>query len=172
MRETTHPKVLVEQSISDVMPMALQKEVKISTFLDTGLGQIIVDPSQIRRVLTNLLSNAVKFSYDGGVVEVHATRRPALDFMETGGVFEGLDDDWTEFSVVDHGVGIPNHERDRVFDAFYQVESSAQSVPGGTGLGLSIVKHLVTSMGGQVGMEPNHPQGSVFWLTVPSLNRP
>ena len=39
---------------------------------------------------------------------------------------------------------------------------------GGTGLGLSIVKHLVTSMGGDVGMEPNFPTGSVFWFTIPS----
>jgi signal transduction histidine kinase len=54
-----------------------------------------------------------------------------------------------------------------VFERFYRADPSRSREAGGTGLGLSIVKHLVESMGGQVGVDPNTPRGSIFWLRLP-----
>jgi signal transduction histidine kinase len=73
-----------------------------------------------------------------------------------------------EIRVADTGIGIPSAERLKVFDAFYQVDSSATREYGGTGLGLSIVKRIVDAHGGNVHVEGNEPNGTVFVVTLPS----
>ena len=66
----------------------------------------------------------------------------------------------------DDGPGIAAKHRERVFERFYRADPSRSREAGGTGLGLSIVKHLVESMGGDVGVEPNEPNGTIFWLRL------
>jgi signal transduction histidine kinase len=70
--------------------------------------------------------------------------------------------------VSDSGIGIPASERSKVFDAFYQVDSSSTREYGGTGLGLSIVKRIVDAHGGSVTIQGNEPTGTVFVVTLPS----
>jgi len=72
-----------------------------------------------------------------------------------------------EFRVSDTGIGIPEGERSRVFDAFYQVDSSSTREQGGTGLGLSIVRRLVDGHDGFVRIVDNVPKGTVFVVTIP-----
>jgi two-component system phosphate regulon sensor histidine kinase PhoR len=72
-----------------------------------------------------------------------------------------------ELSVTDTGIGIPEAERTRVFDAFYQVDSSSTREQGGTGLGLSIVKRLVEGHDGRVRVEANQPTGARFVVLIP-----
>jgi signal transduction histidine kinase len=72
-----------------------------------------------------------------------------------------------EVRVLDTGIGIPARERDKVFDAFYQVDSSSTREYGGTGLGLSIVKRLVEAHGGSIAIEDNEPRGTVFVVSLP-----
>ena len=67
---------------------------------------------------------------------------------------------------------VPMEERAKVFDAFYQVDSSSTREYGGTGLGLSIVKRLVDAHEGRVTIEDNHPHGAVFVVTLPVDGRP
>ena len=69
--------------------------------------------------------------------------------------------------VADTGIGIPARERTKVFDAFYQVDSSSTREYGGTGLGLSIVKRLVEAHGGSIRIESNEPRGTVFVVRLP-----
>jgi signal transduction histidine kinase len=72
-----------------------------------------------------------------------------------------------EVRVIDTGIGIPPRERLRVFDAFYQIDSSSTREFGGTGLGLSIVKRLVEGHRGAIRIEDNDPRGTVFVITLP-----
>jgi two-component system, NarL family, sensor histidine kinase BarA len=72
-----------------------------------------------------------------------------------------------EVRVIDTGIGIPQRERSRVFDPFYQVDSSSTREYGGTGLGLSIVKRLVDAHGGKISIEDNEPKGTVFVVVLP-----
>jgi signal transduction histidine kinase len=72
-----------------------------------------------------------------------------------------------EIRVSDTGIGIPDEEKTKVFDAFYQVDSSSTRQVGGTGLGLSIVKRLVEGHQGTVMIEDNVPRGAVFVVTIP-----
>ncbi len=73
-----------------------------------------------------------------------------------------------EVTVSDTGIGIPSAVRGKVFDAFYQVDSSSTREYGGTGLGLSIVKRIVDAHGGSVKIQGNEPAGTVFVVTLPS----
>jgi signal transduction histidine kinase len=72
-----------------------------------------------------------------------------------------------EVRVADTGIGLPDHEKTKVFDAFYQVDSSSTRQVGGTGLGLSIVKRLVEAHDGRVFIEDNRPKGSIFVVIIP-----
>jgi signal transduction histidine kinase len=72
-----------------------------------------------------------------------------------------------EVRVMDTGIGIPSREREKVFDAFYQVDSSSTREYGGTGLGLSIVKRLIEAHAGRIGIEDNAPKGTVFVVSLP-----
>jgi signal transduction histidine kinase len=118
----------------------------------------------------NLIENAIKFTPKDGTVRLVA-RLAAMSMAppgEEGGlVLLGARRTAVELRVIDTGIGIPEHERDRVFDAFYQVDSSSTREQGGTGLGLSIVRRLVDGHEGTVRVESNAPQGAVFVVTIP-----
>jgi signal transduction histidine kinase len=69
--------------------------------------------------------------------------------------------------VEDTGPGIPERERERIFERFYRVDKGRSRDAGGTGLGLAIVKHLVRAMGGSVRVETGHAGGSLFRVRFP-----
>jgi two-component system phosphate regulon sensor histidine kinase PhoR len=144
-------KLVTEQSLSAVEPQAAARGVTVSVSVPDNL-LVRADPKALDQILVNLIDNAVKYTHAaGGHVWVEAT------------------DDGTDvrIEVRDDGPGIAAKHRERVFERFYRADPSRSREAGGTGLGLSIVKHLVESMGGQVGVEPNEPNGSVFWLRLP-----
>lgn len=129
---------------------AAERGIRIDVTVDPG-HTVIADDSALDQVLVNLIENAIKYSQPSGHLWLTA--------REQGGAIR--------VEVKDDGVGVPPHHRARLFERFYRADPRGSREKGGTGLGLSIVKHLVESMGGAVGVEPNHPQGSVFWFTLP-----
>ncbi len=76
-----------------------------------------------------------------------------------------------EFAIADTGVGIPQDELERIFDAFYQVDGSSTREHGGAGLGLSIVKRLVEAHGGEIRVESLVGEGTTFFVIIPELER-
>jgi two-component system sensor histidine kinase BarA len=131
-------------------------------------------------VIQNLVENAIKFTPQGSSVRIVARALAAGDGPTSGGVKHTADteDDsgfallaparaFVEIRVIDTGIGIPDREKARVFDAFYQVDSSSTREYGGTGLGLSIVKRLIDAHDGKVRIEDNTPHGAVFVVTLP-----
>jgi signal transduction histidine kinase len=134
------------------------------------LPSIWADAERLRQVLLNLTENAIKFTPVSGSVRLVArlTGMDASGGGDTGGmVLLGARRTAVELRVADTGIGIPESERGRVFDAFYQVDSSSTREAGGTGLGLSIVKRLVDGHDGAVRIEANQPRGTVFVVTIP-----
>jgi signal transduction histidine kinase len=103
--------------------------------------------SRIEQVMRQLLSNALKFTAKG-VVE--------LGFENRG--------DWVYFYVSDTGCGVPEEQREEIFQRFVKLNSFKP----GTGLGLPICSRVVTAMGGEIGVKANREQGSIFWFTLPS----
>ena len=161
---------LVKDVVTTMTPTARKKEVELAFEFEKGLPAIWADAERLRQVLLNLTENAIKFTPVSGSVRLTAklTGMDANTGGEAGGmVLLGARRTAVELRVVDTGIGIPESERGRVFDAFYQVDSSSTREAGGTGLGLSIVKRLVDAHDGSVRIEANQPRGAVFVVTIP-----
>jgi two-component system phosphate regulon sensor histidine kinase PhoR len=140
----------LKRSVDLVERPAREKGLSVRLSVDEA-ATCAGDPRAFEQVIANLLDNAVKYTPAGGQIEVRA--KP---------VEEGV-----RVEVVDDGPGIEPRHRDRIFERFYRVDPGRSRDVGGTGLGLSIVKHLVEAMAGNVGLEPNTPQGSIFWFVLP-----
>ena len=110
------------------------------------------DRRQLVSALGNLVENAVKYSESDSSVQVRVRRI----------------DDVVEIDVVDHGVGIPANDVDRVFERFYRVDQARSRATGGTGLGLSIVRNVATQHGGDVSVTSVEGAGSTFTLRLPA----
>jgi two-component system, OmpR family, phosphate regulon sensor histidine kinase PhoR len=134
-----------------VRPKAQGKRI----FIELDVPQELIakgDARAVEQVLLNLLDNAVKYTPEGGRVAV------------TGGLEEGR----CAVHVRDTGVGIEPRHQARIFERFYRVDKGRSRDMGGTGLGLSIVKHLMNAMGGEVRVESQPNEGSVFTIFLPA----
>jgi PAS domain S-box-containing protein len=147
---------VVAQSIVANEGYAAQREV---TFRLTGSGEpmrVHVDRDGLSQVVTNLLSNAVKFSPRGAVVEV------AISSV----------DGRVRVEIRDHGSGIPDEFRDRIFQKFAQADSSDSRQSGGSGLGLNIAKGIVERLGGAIGFTTQAGAGTTFHFELPEWREP
>lgn len=117
---------------------------------------------QLAAALGNLVENAVNYSPDRTRVGISARRVAA-----PGGVAGGGSGTHVEIAVTDQGIGIPEKDRERIFERFYRVDPARSRATGGTGLGLAIVKHVAASHGGEVTVWSSEGQGSTFTLRLP-----
>jgi signal transduction histidine kinase len=162
--------LVMEDVAQTLAPVAKKKGIALTLAVEPGLPSIWGDKERIRQVLLNLTENALKFTESGGrvVLSASVTAMDAPRDHDGGGlVLMAARRTAVQMQVADTGIGIPALERDRVFDAFYQVDSSSTREQGGTGLGLSIVKRLVDAHDGTVQIEQNVPSGTVFVVTIP-----
>jgi two-component system OmpR family sensor kinase len=111
-----------------------------------------VDASSMRQVLTNLLVNAAKFSKPRGQIEIALAESSGRVVLE----------------VRDHGEGIPEALREKVFERFFRADNSRNRETGGSGLGLSIVKNIVTRHGGEIKALETPGGGATFRVTLPT----
>ena len=150
---------VVEGAATLVAEAARGKDLELLAYCSPELPLAVRgDPARIRQVLINLVGNAVKFTHDGEVV-VRAFRD---DTAEPEG-----DEHLVRFEVSDTGIGLADADRERLFEAFSQADSSTTRQYGGTGLGLAISSRLVEAMGGRIGVESTQGAGSTFWFTLP-----
>jgi signal transduction histidine kinase/ActR/RegA family two-component response regulator len=143
---------VVTNALDVVRPAADAKEIRLQVVLDTTVAAIPGDPDRLQQVVWNLLSNAVKFTPKGGRVHV---------------VLERVNSH-VEIAISDTGAGISKEQLPRLFDRFWQADSTTTRVHAGLGLGLAIVRHLVELHGGAVTAEsPGEGQGSTFTVKLP-----
>ena len=160
---------VVDDVAQTLAPVAKKKGIEIRTAVEPGLPNIWADKERMRQILLNLTENAIKFTPSGGSVSLTAAVT-TLDVPvgdDSGMVLMVAKRTAVILRVADSGIGIPIGERERVFDAFYQVDSSSTREQGGTGLGLSIVRRLVEAHDGSVQIEDNVPSGTTFVVTIP-----
>lgn len=134
-----------------ISPLAEARGLGFTLNFADAPDEFITDPRKLRQVLLNLLGNSVKFTPAGGV---------ALTVAESG--------DSLAFTVDDTGPGICLADRERIFEAFTQLDSAATREEGGTGLGLAITKRLVSLLDGTIRVDDNEGGGSSFVVTLPS----
>jgi two-component system sensor histidine kinase BarA len=163
------PAELVSDVLRTVSPQAAKKNIQLEHRIEARLPTLRGDKTRLRQVLINLLDNALKFTPKGGAVQVEVglCAAPSASDGSPGMVLLGTPDRALQFVVRDNGIGIPEAEHERIFDAFYQVDGSATREHGGTGLGLSIVKRLVEAHGGKVELESARGQGTTFRVRIP-----
>ena len=153
----TDARLVADQGIAVVAVAAQAKRIQIVNEIDSATPAVQADPERMQQILVNLLSNAVKFTPEGGRVSISAGRHK--------------DQVW--IAVTDTGVGIQREELARIWDPFYQVESTLRRRHGGSGLGLTIVRRLVELHGGLVRAESEgENRGSRFTFTLPAAKAP
>jgi signal transduction histidine kinase len=149
---------LLQEIMDDIVPLAEKKGLEASLDVAADLPRLRADPDRLRQTLKHLLDNALKFTPSGGKIGVRAW-------------FEA-EDGFLRIDVWDTGIGIPNESMHRLFDRFYQVDSSNTRLYGGTGIGLALVKELVERHGGQVMVDSKVGKGSNFQIWLPIQGPP
>lgn len=115
---------------------------------------VIGDPPRLQQVITNLVGNAIKFTESGNIdilVEKRALSNTKVQI---------------EVQIRDTGIGIPERDQSRLFQAFRQADASISRRHGGTGLGLVITQKLVNEMGGDISFHSQPNRGSTFWFHI------
>jgi two-component system, NarL family, sensor histidine kinase BarA len=161
---------VLAEVVSTLTPTARKKGIKLQLDQRHGLAELRGDPERLRQVFLNLVENAIKFTPSQGTVTLSGAMVEDSDLgeeEEAGLALVAPTRAAVQIRVADTGIGIPSRERARVFDAFYQIDSSSTREYGGTGLGLSIVKRLVDGHGGSISIESNEPRGTVFVVRLP-----
>jgi PAS domain S-box-containing protein len=142
---------LIEQAIESNRGFADAFDVRIRLDPCSDTAIVRADGDRIIQVVTNLLSNAIKFSPAREEVVVAIENRGAA----------------VRVSVCDHGPGIPEAFKSRIFDKFAQADGSDAPRKQGTGLGLNIIKQIVEQHGGSVGFDPADGGGTIFHFELP-----
>jgi signal transduction histidine kinase len=138
-------------AVVDAARAHLPANLSVELRVDHGLPPVAADPEKANQVLVNLVENAVKYSPHGGRIEVAVTNV----------------DGRICFAVRDEGLGIPEEDRDRIFDKFQRLDPDLARGVSGTGLGLFISRELVAQMNGTLSVESRPGQGSTFMVDLP-----
>ena len=144
---------VVQAAAERTKAIAVVKDIEIAIGGEHGL-KVLGDEAQLVTALGNLVENAVNYSPEQTRVAIGVGRSADL----------------VEISVTDQGIGIPERDRDRIFERFYRVDPARSRETGGTGLGLSIVKHVVQNHGGEVRVWSVEGSGSTFTIRLPLLS--
>ena len=155
VRVRNRERVDVNRRTEQVCRMLAPLAKEASVTVETDLGEecfILCDLEDFSQILRNLMENAIKYNVPGGSVTV-TTRR------------EG---DSVLLKVSDTGLGIPEEDRERIFQRFYRVDKARSRAAGGSGLGLSIVLDAVRLHGGTVDVWAGEQGGTVFTVSLPA----
>jgi|GEM_PF-5652436 signal transduction histidine kinase len=115
------------------------------------LPMIPLDQEIVWQVIQNLSTNAMRYSPAGKTILVNIS----------------VKGEFVQYSVKDEGIGIPEGERDRIFERFFRADNALKLVPEGSGLGLSLAKSLVEEWGGRTWFETELNKGTTFFFTIP-----
>ena len=155
-RQTVDLAAVLHETSRLLAPVAQVGQVQLKVVVECADTRVDANRDQMRQLALHLGSNAVKFTPAGGSV----TMLLSGDAREIG------------LQVTDTGIGIPSDALERIFERFYQVDSSLVRRYGGTGLGLAICKSIVEWHGGRIQAESDHGRGSRFTVRLPRRSAP
>ncbi len=128
--------------------------LRLEVNLADDLGYVLGNEDYLRQVLDNLLGNAQKFSPEGGTITLRAWREDSTVYVQ----------------VSDQGIGVPPDKLERIFERFYQVDSTAKRQYGGMGIGLALCKEIVERHHGRIWAESEGPgKGLTVSFTLPGV---
>lgn len=140
----------ISMIVGNFQPIAEAKAIQIASKVDSSIT-ITSHRPWVEQILINLIDNAIKYSEENGQVAVNCRREAEMVVI----------------SIKDTGYGIAPEEQERIFERFYRVDKARSRHSGGTGLGLSIVRHMVTSLSGEIWVDSQLGKGSTFFVRLP-----
>ncbi|MCD9186672.1 MAG: ATP-binding protein [Pyrinomonadaceae bacterium] len=145
---------VVHEVVGEMQDQAKRKRIRLVEQANSHIPPVAADKGLIQRAVSHLIDNAIKYSPERTSVLVSTI----------------LEADFLRVIVEDRGYGIPNSEKDKIWQKFYRISRDGQDKEEeSTGLGLSLVKEIVEQHGGSVGVESEPGQGSKFTFTLPRL---
>ena len=141
---------LIVHSVESARPRAQAASVQLDLEVE-DVPEITGEPAKLAQLLDNLVSNAIKFTPRDGHVSVRLTSHPELIRIE----------------VSDTGIGIPDQERERLFERFFRAQTALERQIQGTGLGLYISKAIVDAHDGRIGVDSAPGEGTTFIVELP-----
>ena len=168
--EAVDARALLSEVGSTIVPNANRRNVGLDIRVADGTPKIWGDPVRLQQIVLNLADNALKFTREGGEVILGA-EPGELDTGNPTGLGAALfaaNRPAVVLTVRDTGMGIPQDNLSRIFDAFYQIDAGTTRVHGGAGLGLSIVKQLVDGHGGKIEVTSVLGEGTIFTVKLPA----
>jgi signal transduction histidine kinase len=145
---------MLTELITTLHPTMEKNKNQFHWLLPPDLGTMNADKTRVKQIVLNLLSNAAKFTNNGNVV-LEATRESRSGLQSV------------RITVSDTGIGISAQQRARLFQDFSQGDASTTRKFGGTGLGLAITRRMCEMMGGEITVESELGQGSIFSVRLP-----
>jgi signal transduction histidine kinase len=150
------PDQLIDAAVESVGDRLDACRCRCEVQIEPNLPPVLADPDALTTALVNLLDNACKYSDADKSILVSARAGNGT----------------VNFTVKDQGIGIPSHERGRIFQPFYQIDQRLSRRHGGCGLGLSIVQFIATAHHGRVWVESQPGDGSTFTVSLPAARVP
>ena len=144
---------VLEETASMLRERAGAHDIALRVETGDGVSSVYSDELRLKQVVLNLVTNAVKFTGDGGSVMVRATRRAAS----------------IDITVADTGIGVPESDRERIFESFQQ-GGRGSTREEGTGLGLTLSRRIVELLGGRMWLESRVGVGSTFGFSIPATD--
>ncbi|MCX9082571.1 MAG: sensor histidine kinase [Candidatus Methanoperedens sp.] len=148
--EKVNVQEIAKAAIENIRYLALKNNIAINREIPEYLSPLLADKDKLIIVLNNLLSNALKFTYNGG--EVVLSAKEEKNYIEIG--------------IKDTGIGIEKDKVAKIFDKFYQADSTSRRKIGGSGLGLSISSAIIRAHGSEIYVESEPRKGSLFYFRL------
>lgn len=131
---------------------------EITAVPDPSAPVVVGDEYKVRQLMTNLIGNAMRHTPEGSPIEVVVSTAPQAEMAAPTAQFE----------IIDHGEGIPEPLREKIFGRFWRADTSRNRETGGSGLGLAIVQSIVDAHGGRVSVHETPGGGATFRVELPS----
>jgi len=148
-KEPTDIKVLIEESINEISPLALKNNHNLENKIKDEIPLLIIDKNEIKRVVLNLLNNAITYTNHGGIICIE----------------NEINENEVIIKIKDNGKGISEADIGKIFDRYFSKAQKFRKV--GTGLGLYLSKQIIEVHNGKIWAESKPEQGSTFFFSLP-----
>ena len=164
---------LVQNALAEIEVRTGEKQIQIKTTFQEEPLSVACDAARIIQVIVNLVGNAVKFSPKGGMVQLSVEAIQKIpegvpQYWRTHVLNLGQEQVYGCVTVADFGPGIPDAEKEKIFERFHQVKQDKKTAGQGVGLGLAISRTIVEAHRGAIWVEDNPGGGSRFLLLLPT----
>lgn len=147
-KETIHLKVILQEVVEELSPIADEKEIQL--YLDGEDGAVLGNIDLLYRAFYNIVENGIKYNHAGGAVNIQIQSNNHQIMV----------------AIKDTGIGISDEEKKNIFEPFYRVDQSRSRAMGGSGLGLAIVEGIINKHNGKITVTSNEADGTCFQICL------